>query len=173
MIRSHEKSHPQTRISPRAALHGRIPIFAVSASLIEKERGQYIEAGFDGWILKPIDFPRLSVLLRGIVDEKTREDCLYKPGQWERGGWFASLSKDVFDDASTKPSASAPVTSIEMRSAPPQSSDDPISREQDRLNKLDSDALHAKSAPNDPGGSGNIDQSTIEGAATLPEERAP
>lgn len=173
MIRSHAKTHPQTRLSPRAALNGRIPIFAVSASLIEREREQYIDGGFDGWILKPIDFPRLSVLLRGIVDEKIRDSCLYKPGHWEKGGWFSSLSKDIFDDAITKPSGSAPVTSTEMKSAPPQSSDDPISKEQDRLDSLSSDAVHAKSVPEDPGGSGNIDQSTIEGAANLPEGAAP
>ncbi|KAL8925272.1 MAG: hypothetical protein Q9208_003562 [Pyrenodesmia sp. 3 TL-2023] len=173
MIRSHAKTHPQTRLSPRAALNGRIPIFAVSASLIERERDQYIDGGFDGWILKPIDFPRLSVLLRGIVDEKIRDSCLYKPGHWEKGGWFSSLSKDVFDDAITKPSGSAPVTSTEMKSAPPQSSDDPIPKEQNRLDSLCSDAVHAKSVPEDPGGSGNIDRSTIEGAATLPQGTAP
>ncbi|KAL9012940.1 MAG: hypothetical protein Q9173_002335 [Seirophora scorigena] len=165
MIRSHQKTHPQVRLSPRAALNRRIPIFAVSASLIEREREQYIEAGFDGWILKPIDFPRLSVLLSGIVNEKTRESCLYRPGQWERGGWFACLPKDVFDDSNTTPSASAPVTSTKMGSAPPQSSEDPISKEQDRLDSLRDDAVHAKSVPDEPGGSGNIDKSTIQGVA--------
>lgn len=165
MIRSHQKAHPQVRLSPRAALNGRIPIFAVSASLIERERDQYIEAGFDGWILKPIDFPRLSVLLSGIVNEKTRESCLYRPGQWERGGWFASLPRDVFDHSNTTPSASAPVTSTKMGSAPPQSSEDPISKEQDRLDSLGDDAVHAKSVPDEPGGSGNIDKSTIQGVA--------
>lgn len=173
MIRSHAKTHPHTRLSPRAALNGRIPIFAVSASLIERDRNQYIEGGFDGWILKPIDFPRLSVLLRGIVDEKMRDSCLYKPGQWEQGGWFSSLSKDIFNDAFTRPSASAPVTSTKMESAPPQSSDDPISEEQDRLDSLSRDAVHAKSVPKDPGGSGNIDKSTIEGAANLPAAGGP
>ncbi|KAI4112638.1 MAG: hypothetical protein LQ345_006242 [Seirophora villosa] len=165
MIRSHQKTHPQVQLSPRAALNGRIPIFAVSASLIERERDQYIEAGFDGWILKPIDFPRLSVLLSGIVNEKTRESCLYRPGQWERGGWFASLPKDVFNDSNTTPSASAPVTSTKMGSAPSQSSEDPISKEQDRLDSLEDDAVHAKSVPDKPGGSGNIDKSTIQGVA--------
>lgn len=173
MIRSHAKTHRQSQLSPRAALNGRIPIFAVSASLIERERNQYIEAGFDGWILKPIDFPRLSVLLSGIVDEKTRASCLYKPGQWERGGWFASRSKDVFDDVNTRPSASTPVTSTKMKSAPQQSSDDPISKEQNRLESLSDDAVHAKSVPDDPGESGSIDKSTIEGAASLPEDQAP
>jgi CheY-like chemotaxis protein len=66
----------------------RIPILAVSASLLERERQVYINAGFDGWILKPIDFKRLSTLLIGTVDEEVRKECLYQPGEWERGGFF-------------------------------------------------------------------------------------
>lgn len=169
MIRSFEKSHPRGHTSSRAALHGRIPIFAVSASLLERERDQYTNAGFDGWILKPIDFQRLSVLLTGIVDKKTREDCLYKPGQWERGGWFASAPKDVFD-ASTAPSASAPVATSDVGSAPRQSTDDPTSKEQKRLDSLEDDAVHAKSVPEDPGGSGNLDKAPVAGAADLPQD---
>ncbi|KAL8702913.1 MAG: hypothetical protein Q9201_003919 [Fulgogasparrea decipioides] len=163
MIRSFEKSHPQALISPRAALHGRIPIFAVSASLLEREREKYIDVGFDGWILKPIDFQRLSVLLSGIVDPKAREDCLYRPGEWERGGWFASTPEAAFG-ASTTPSADSPVTSTEIKSAPLQSTDDPISKEQERLNSLDNDAVHAKSLPEDPGGSGDIMQAPVTDA---------
>ncbi|KAM7207304.1 hypothetical protein V8F20_002366 [Naviculisporaceae sp. PSN 640] len=66
----------------------RIPIIAVSASLVEREKDTYVGAGFDGWILKPIDFKRLETLIHGIVDEQAREENLYVPGQWERGGWF-------------------------------------------------------------------------------------
>lgn len=88
MIRSYEKSHPESKFSSRTSSNGRVPIFAVSASLLERERQTYIKAGFDGWILKPIDFKRLSILLLGIVDDKTRDSCLYKPGEWEKGGWF-------------------------------------------------------------------------------------
>ncbi|KAL8686884.1 MAG: hypothetical protein Q9218_006795, partial [Villophora microphyllina] len=167
MIRSFEKSHPQGSISPRAALHNRIPIFAVSASLVEREREKYVDAGFDGWILKPIDFQRLSVLLTGIVEEKTRESCVYKPGQWEHGGWFTSRPKDIFD-ASTAPSTTAPVATTEMKSAPPQPNDDPISKEQDRLNSLDDNAVHAKSLPDDPGGSGDVNKASVAAAADLP-----
>ncbi|KAL8940196.1 MAG: hypothetical protein Q9216_002947 [Gyalolechia sp. 2 TL-2023] len=169
MIRSFAKSHPRSEISPRAALNGRIPIFAVSASLLEREKDEYIEAGFDGWILKPIDFPRLSVLLSGIVEEKTRESCLYKPGQWERGGWFAMTPRDVFDDASTAPSASAPVTSTDMKSAPPQQEEDPTDKERERLNSLQDDAIHATSMPKDPGGSGNLEEAPVKDAANLPQ----
>lgn len=84
LIRSFEKSHPN-HLSQRASLNGRVPIIAVSASLIEKEIQTYLDAGFDGWILKPIDFKRLSVLLEGIVEQETRENCLYRPGEWEKG----------------------------------------------------------------------------------------
>ncbi|KAF7169139.1 hypothetical protein CNMCM5623_001926 [Aspergillus felis] len=66
----------------------RIPIFAVSASLVEKDRQKYIDAGFDGWIMKPVDFKRAVHLLDGVYKEEAREDSLYKPGMWEKGGWF-------------------------------------------------------------------------------------
>ncbi|KAJ4298847.1 hypothetical protein N0V90_004090 [Kalmusia sp. IMI 367209] len=87
MIRSFEKTHKDI-YSPRAALNGRVSIIAVSASLIEKSRQEYIDAGFDAWILKPISFPRLTEIMAAIVDSKIRESCLYQPGEWERGGWF-------------------------------------------------------------------------------------
>jgi CheY-like chemotaxis protein len=90
MIRGFEKSDKCAGISPLATRQGRVPIFAVSASLVEKERATYVDAGFDGWILKPIDFKRLHTLLAGISDDAKRNDCLYVSGQWERGGWFAA-----------------------------------------------------------------------------------
>ncbi len=88
IIRTFEKSNESMVVSRLATRHRRVPIFAVSASLVEKERPLYIEAGFDGWILKPIDFKRLNVLLNGISDEDIRQGCIYVPGEWERGGWF-------------------------------------------------------------------------------------
>ncbi|KAF9875970.1 hsp90-like protein [Colletotrichum karsti] len=88
MIRAFEKSNDHGGHSSIASHNGRIPIFAVSASLIEREKGKYIDSGFDGWILKPIDFRRLNTLLLGIVEDDVRASCLYAPGQWERGGWF-------------------------------------------------------------------------------------
>lgn len=96
MIRSFEKSHPTHILSQRASLNGRIPIIAVSASLIEKDRQMYIDAGFDGWILKPISFPRLSEIMTGIVDKDVRKANLYRPGSWERGGWFEQVQPDIF-----------------------------------------------------------------------------
>ncbi|KAL7621907.1 hypothetical protein AAE478_007407 [Parahypoxylon ruwenzoriense] len=99
MIRAFEKSEKfQGLSSSPADEHTRTPIFAVSASLMERERPAYIEAGFDGWILKPIDFKRLNVLLDGIADDKVRADCLYVPGNWERGGWFSAKPEAEGDD---------------------------------------------------------------------------
>lgn len=108
MIRSFEKvSKSVNCLSPRARPNGRIPIFAVSASLVEREREKYIEAGFDGWILKPVDFKRIELLLKGIVDEETRERCIYTPGKWEQGGWFSCREKQLSEsDIDTTPSES-------------------------------------------------------------------
>jgi hypothetical protein len=108
MIRSYEKTHDDDILSPRAATNGRVPILAVSASLVERERQTYVDAGFDGWILKPIDFNRLNALLTGIVDEETRKSCLYQPGQWERGGFFDRRQHSAFK-AETRPSNKSPV----------------------------------------------------------------
>ena len=66
----------------------RIPIFAISASLVEGKRLEYIETGFDGWIMKPVDFKRLEVLIKGITDVEARRCETYIPGNWVAGGWF-------------------------------------------------------------------------------------
>ena len=162
MIRSHEKIHPCTILSRRAGLNGRVPIFAVSASLIEKERDRYIQAGFDGWILKPIDFKRLAVLLEGIVHEDIRHDCLYAPGEWERGGWFCKRQPDVFA-ADTVPTSAHPASMSDgSQSFPVQPGDDSGDRERDRLNHLADDAVHAQSRPSQPGQSGSLEHA-VEG----------
>lgn len=109
MIRSFEKTHPKSCLSSRAQLNGRIPIFAVSASLVEKQRKTYIDSGFDGWILKPVDFKRVGLILDGIVNEESRNSCLYEPGHWERGGWFQPKSKqEDFYDVDTTPNQERP-----------------------------------------------------------------
>lgn len=90
MIRAFEHKAKQSALAPAAENHGGIPILAVSASLVERERPSYIGAGFDGWILKPIDFRRLNTLLEGTYSQDARKSSLYVPGQWERGGWFHS-----------------------------------------------------------------------------------
>ena len=152
MIRSYEKTHPNDRLSSRAALNGRVPVFAVSASLVERKLQVYVDAGFDGWIPKPIDFKRLAVLLSGIVEENTRKSCLYKPGEWEKGGWFTKRQPDVYA-SSTRPSRHASVSSTKSQSHHRRGEeplDDPISKEQDRLDHLTMDAVHDPSLPEDP-----------------------
>ena len=68
---------------------GRIPIFAVSASLVERQREELEQIGIDGWILKPIDFGRLYAILRGLTDPVQRERDEYRVGDsWETGGWL-------------------------------------------------------------------------------------
>jgi CheY-like chemotaxis protein len=90
MIRSFEKENIKTCLSDRALANGRVPIFAVSASLVERDREKYIDAGFDGWVMKPVDFKRLNEMFGGIVDDEARKSCQYRPGEWEDGGWFES-----------------------------------------------------------------------------------
>jgi len=89
MIRGFEKEASSTiELSPRVVPYGRIPIVAVSASLSEQRVHEYVEIGFDGWTLKPIDFKRLEAILTAIEDEQTREVLLYGEGNWSKGGWF-------------------------------------------------------------------------------------
>lgn len=140
LIRSFEKTHPKHALSARATMNGRVPIIAVSASLIEKERQTYINAGFDGWILKPISFSRLSELMSGIVDQKVREGALYQPGEWEKGGWFEKAQPDVWQ-ANTKPAEGKPTSDAQevaeaaegTQAEAGKRADDPISEEQERL----------------------------------------
>ena len=130
MIRSFEKSHPSHLLSKRAARNGRVPIIAVSASLLEKERQTYIDAGFDGWILKPISFDRLKHIMLGIVDAGARKDNLYKSGGWERGGWFQKAQRDIFA-ADTTSTERMPMTEPSEGAQKAASSADPFVREED------------------------------------------
>ncbi|KAF8158228.1 hypothetical protein B0H34DRAFT_446175 [Crassisporium funariophilum] len=71
------------------ALNGRIPVFAVSASLMEQQREELAAYGVDGWILKPIDFTRLNDILKGVTDPVQRKKDVYRAGcNWEAGGWL-------------------------------------------------------------------------------------
>ncbi|KAJ7163265.1 hypothetical protein C8R46DRAFT_1177450 [Mycena filopes] len=61
---------------------GHIPIFA-------HRREEMMNYGIDGWILKPIDFKRLKVILTGVTDPAQRQLDIYHPGcSWEGGGWL-------------------------------------------------------------------------------------
>ncbi|TEY56923.1 hypothetical protein BOTCAL_0223g00010 [Botryotinia calthae] len=81
---------PAPPLSPRSSLYGRLPIIAVSASLEESKRDEYINRGFDGWILKPIDFQMLEEMLASVEDGGRRERLLYgREGvKWNKGGWL-------------------------------------------------------------------------------------
>jgi DNA-binding response OmpR family regulator len=86
---------------------GRIPIFAVSASLVEQQREELEQIGIDGWILKPVDFGRLYAILRGVTDPMQRERDEYRVGSsWEIGGWLLRPS------GSSSPSVSATIPNI-------------------------------------------------------------
>jgi len=124
MIRSYEKLHTNI-YSARAAMNGRVPIIAVSASLLEKSRQDYIDAGFDAWILKPISFLRLKELMAAIVETKIREKCLYEPGQWEKGGWFHIGQKSSMA-ANTRPSGAPPQSAPSKNAQNAAHSDDPM-----------------------------------------------
>lgn len=88
-IREVEAKSPSSALRISHQLNGRIPIFAVSASLFEQQRDKLSKCGMDGWILKPIDFKRLGVILSGVTDVDQRQRDMYRPGcNWERGGWL-------------------------------------------------------------------------------------
>ncbi|KAF8863018.1 hypothetical protein BDZ45DRAFT_584592, partial [Acephala macrosclerotiorum] len=94
MTREFEKqSSSAIQLSPRVTSCGRTPIVAVSASLSEQRVHEYVEVGFDGWILKPIDFKRLEAIFAAIEDEQNRKILLYGAGNWEKGGWFKVKSE--------------------------------------------------------------------------------
>ncbi|OOF90272.1 hypothetical protein ASPCADRAFT_135308 [Aspergillus carbonarius ITEM 5010] len=96
MIRQFESTLPDnTALSPVAKLNNRIPIFAVSASLLEKDMSLYVDAGFDGWIMKPINFNRLNILFEGLQHKFPRNNATYHSGyDWEQGGWFTPTPRE-------------------------------------------------------------------------------
>ncbi|KAK3615212.1 hypothetical protein LTR22_027515 [Elasticomyces elasticus] len=71
----------------------------------------YVDAGFDGWIPKPIAFARLSEIMIGIVEPAVRARDLYRQGSWEQGGWFERAQKDIFA-ADTNPSHGPPTSAL-------------------------------------------------------------
>ncbi|KAK0464727.1 GAF domain-like protein [Desarmillaria tabescens] len=79
-IRGVEAESPASTLRLSHQLNGRIPIFAVSASLFEQQRDKLSKCGMDGWILKPIDFKRLGVILSGVTDVGQRQRDVYRPG---------------------------------------------------------------------------------------------
>ena len=88
-IRSYEKELCRgLSLSPSEARYRRIAIIAVSASLSEQFVDEYISAGFDGWVMKPIDYKRLEVIMTAVKDEQLKRLLIYSPGDWTSGGCF-------------------------------------------------------------------------------------
>lgn len=105
---ANDPTPPETPVRLSKKLNGRIPIFAVSASLFERQRDEMIADGIDGWILKPIDFKRLRDILKGILDPVQRASDLYSPTcNWESGGWLedriTSTSSEVGKETRAEP----------------------------------------------------------------------
>lgn len=91
-IRRLEKASPYVSLRMSHQVNGRIPIFAVSASLCEEQRDELIEHGFDGWIQKPIMFNRLRVILQGVTDRLQHERDIFRQGcNWDIGGWLREV----------------------------------------------------------------------------------
>jgi hypothetical protein len=66
----------------------RLPIFAVSSSLDQHTKEELLEAGFDGWLSKPIDFQRLDIILKGAKCKRSREEGQNRTEDFKAGGWF-------------------------------------------------------------------------------------
>jgi CheY-like chemotaxis protein len=101
-VRELEREGKLPEGTPRASheLNGRIPIFVVSASLKEDQKDRMTDLGLDGWVLKPVDFKRLAILLEGITDPAQRAQEIYSTSRdWERGGWLTRPKKAARDFA--------------------------------------------------------------------------
>ncbi|KAG8926385.1 Light-sensor Protein kinase [Tulasnella sp. 408] len=82
-----ERERPILRLKSHR-MNGRIPIFAVSASLTEDQRADLWELGLDGWLLKPIMWDRFQDLLEGVTNLDQRRKDIYQADSWEKGGWL-------------------------------------------------------------------------------------
>ena len=89
LIRDFEKEY-QPALSEYAQAHGRIPIFAVSASLREDLRDNYAESGFDAWIHKPINFKSLRTLLQAVRENKVGAEVFNERSSLEDWGWLGT-----------------------------------------------------------------------------------
>ena len=103
-----------TLARPSKRLNGRIPIFAISASLRESQRDELMRYGMDGWILKPVDFKRLNIIMQGVLDPSRRRQDMYFPGcNWECGGWLSSTMPHDPDEEPPLPTPSSSSTLAE------------------------------------------------------------
>jgi CheY-like chemotaxis protein len=60
----------------RSGLHGRkdIPIIALTAYAMKGDREKFLEAGMDGYVIKPVDFRELAGVIRGVLKEERVND---------------------------------------------------------------------------------------------------
>lgn len=90
-IRKVEQEYP-LKTNQTTAFHDinqQVPIFAVSASLVESRRDAMRAIGLNGWIMKPIDVKSLKTILSGVTDLEQRTKAFYGTGRnWESGGWL-------------------------------------------------------------------------------------
>ena len=93
MIREFEQTNPQL-LSKTVRLYGRTPIFAVSASLKPGHLPKVLSTGFDGWVIKPVNFKRLNMYLLGAFSAEARKAAAYDPNHFLAGGWFDLSLKD-------------------------------------------------------------------------------
>ncbi|TIB68509.1 hypothetical protein E3Q24_03638 [Wallemia mellicola] len=81
-------------------LNGRLPIFAVSASISPSHHGVLIESGFDAFFTKPINFDLLSNrLIASLVDKEKYSQSVYNEESresFERGGFLRNIQ--TFND---------------------------------------------------------------------------
>jgi CheY-like chemotaxis protein/anti-sigma regulatory factor (Ser/Thr protein kinase) len=80
--------HMQERSKSGTHAPRRIPIFAVSAGLNQYSQDSLEDAGFDGWLSKPIDFKKLAVIMEGVRDHDVRGLAMSRDGDYGGGGWF-------------------------------------------------------------------------------------
>lgn len=93
MIRGFEKANPQL-LSQTARMYGRTPIFAVSASLKPNHLHKILRTGFDGWVIKPVNFQRLNLYLLGAFSDAGRKTAAFDPAHFLAGGWFDIALRD-------------------------------------------------------------------------------
>lgn len=81
-----EKTNAENYFS-LARHYPRVPIFACSDALRQYTRETLENAGFDGWLSKPVEFKRLGLCLEGATKPEMRNKARCC-GDYKIGGWF-------------------------------------------------------------------------------------
>lgn len=79
LIRAHEKKSTEPR---------RTPMFAISGIIRRGDEHDAVDAGFDGWMPKPVNMVKLSAYLAGATDPDARKKGAYVEERFNDGGWF-------------------------------------------------------------------------------------